>query len=291
MGSCFTENMGGKLDYFKFQNVQNPFGIVFHPLAIDILVDIALSEKPFREADIFFHNELWHCFEVHSRLSSPNKEAFLNTLNTQRELLKNTLCNATHIIFTLGTAWVYRHTESDRIVANCHKVPQRAFSKELLSVSLISETIQQSIDRIHAVNPKASILFTVSPVRHLKDGFVENARSKAHLIAGLHAALDARPNVFYFPSYELMQDELREYRFYSEDLIHPNATAIELLWERFKNVWIASETAAIQKEVDSIQKGLQHRPFHVKGTAYKAFQNNLQKKISELEQRVPGLKF
>lgn len=291
MGSCFTENIGGKLDYFKFQNVQNPFGIVFHPLGIDTLVRIALSEKPFTEADIFFHNEQWHCFEVHSRLSGTNKEAFLNTLNTQRELLKNTLCNATHIIFTLGTAWVYRHTESDCIVANCHKVPQKAFSKELLSVTLISETIQQSIDRIHAVNPKAPILFTVSPVRHLKDGFAENSRSKAHLIAGLHAALDTRTNAFYFPSYELMQDEMRDYRFYAQDLIHPNVTAIELLWERFKDVWIASETENVQKEVDAIQKGLQHRPFHQDGAAYEAFQKNLQKKILQLEQRVPGLKF
>ncbi|MCW9036634.1 GSCFA domain-containing protein [Altibacter sp.] len=291
MGSCFTENIGGKLDYFKFHNVQNPFGIVFHPVAIDTLIARALDERPYTEEDIFLYNEQWHCFEVHSRLSHPNKEDLLITLNTQRDLLKKTIFSATHIILTLGTAWVYRYLENETIVANCHKIPQRSFAKELLSVSHISEVIRQSIDRIQTVNPKARILFTVSPVRHLKDGFAENSRSKAHLIAGLHAALDTRTNAFYFPSYELMQDEMRDYRFYAQDLIHPNVTAIELLWERFKDVWIASETENVQKEVDAIQKGLQHRPFHQDGAAYEAFQKNLQKKILQLEQRVPGLKF
>jgi hypothetical protein len=291
LGSCFTENIGGKLDYFKFQNVQNPFGIVFQPTAIEVLVSRALDEQVFTEKDIFYHNEQWHCFEVHSLVSRPDKDEYLSVLNTQLNLLRDYLLSATHIVFTYGTAWAYRHRKTNTLVANCHKVPQEHFAKELLSVEAISDGIRKTVSRIQAVNADVIIIGTISPVRHLKDGFVENMRGKAHLISAIHLAMETHATMRYFPSYELVMDELRDYRFYAEDLLHPNNTAIAMIWERFKTVWIASETEAVQKEIDAIQKGLAHRPFYLESTAYREFQHTLQQKIVALQKEIPHLKF
>ena len=255
MGSCFTENIGGQLEYYKFQKLQNPFGIVFHPVAIEKLVTRAINEDLYTDADVIFHNEQWHCFEVHSSLSTSEKDVFLYLLNQRLKQLREYLHIASHIIFTFGTAWVYRYIETDIIVANCHKFPQKKFLKELLSVEEVSASIDNTITLIKDVNPNVSFVYTVSPVRHLKDGFVENTRSKAHLIAGIHEVVDSRKSIHYFPSYEIMMDELRDYRFYTEDMLHPSKTAISIIWERFNLVWIASETLELQSEVATIQSG------------------------------------
>mgnify|MGYP003109038226 FL=1 len=291
MGSCFTENIGGKLEYYKFQNLQNPFGIVFHPVAIEKLVTRAINEDLFTEADIFHHNEQWHCFEAHSKLSTSDKGAFISNLNGNLKSLKTYLEQASHIILTFGTAWVYRFIESDAIVANCHKIPQKRFLKELLSVEEVSATIENTLTLIKTVNPKATVITTVSPVRHIKDGFVENMQSKAHLLSGLHDAILGKKQAFYFPSFEIMMDELRDYRFYEEDMLHPNNLAISIIWERFKDVWIASETDTLQKEIETIQSGLKHRPFNPSGEAHQKFQINLQKKIETLQKELPFIKF
>jgi len=291
MGSCFTENIGEKLAFYKFQQLQNLFGIVFHPVAIEKLVTRAINGDLFNEADIFRHNEQWHCFEVHSKLSTNDKTAFISNLNTNLENLKVYLEKASHIIFTFGTAWIYRFIESDAIVANCHKIPQKKFLKELLSVEEVSAAIENTSTLIKTVNPHATVITTVSPVRHIKDGFVENMQSKAHLLAGLHETIAEQNRAFYFPSFELMMDELRDYRFYEEDMIHPNNLAISIIWERFKKVWIALETEQLQKEIETIQNGLQHKPFNPSGEAHKDFQKNLQKKIVAVQQKLPSVKF
>lgn len=291
MGSCFTENIGRKLQYYKFQNLQNPFGIVFHPVAIEKLVTRAINEDLFTETDVFQHNEQWHCFEVHSKLSTNNRDAFISNLNDSLKNLKTYLEQASHIILTFGTAWVYRFIESDSIVANCHKIPQKKFLKELLSVEEVSAAIENTLTLIKTVNSKATIISTVSPVRHIKDGFVENMQSKAHLLSGLHEAISGEKQAFYFPSFEIMMDELRDYRFYEEDMLHPNNLAVSIIWERFKEVWIASETEDLQKEIETIQNGLKHRAFNPSGEAHQKFQINLQKKIEKLQTEFPFIKF
>jgi len=290
LGSCFSQNIGDKLAYFKFQQTSNPFGVIFHPVAIEKLLERAVRGTFFSEKDIFFHNEQWHCFDVHSALSRPDKQNFLDTLNTQLSVLRNSLETASHIVLTFGTAWVYRQKETASVVANCHKVPQAAFLKELLSVEQISESIINSIQYIKELNANATIIATLSPVRHLKDGFTENARSKAHLLAGIHHIVDTAA-LHYFPSFEIMMDELRDYRFYDEDLIHPNNTAIRIIWEKFKEVWIASETKETQKEIALIQRGLQHRPFFPESESHKVFSEGLQKKIKVITERFPHIKF
>jgi hypothetical protein len=291
IGSCFTENIGGQLTFHKFQNLQNPFGIVFHPVAIEKLVTRAINEDFFIEEDLFFHNEQWRCFEVHSLLSHSDKDAFLKLLNTKLKQLLDYLLSASHIIFTYGTAWVYRYIETDAIVANCHKIPQKKFLKELLTVDEVSASTDNTITLIRDVNPNVSIVYTVSPVRHLKDGFVENTRSKAHLIAGIHEVSEAHKKNHYFPSFELMMDELRDYRFYTEDMLHPSKIAVAIIWERFNHVWIASETRALQSEIASIQSGLKHRSFNPESDSHKEFQRILQEKIKSLQKLLPHVSF
>ena len=291
MGSCFTENIGHKLAYFKFESLQNPFGITFHPLAIEKLITRAINDDAFTETDIFFHLEQWHCFEVHSLLSVSEKLDFLKLLNKGLKQLLEYVLSASHIILTYGTTWVYRFIETDAVVANCHKIPQKKFLKELLTVEEVAASIENTSVLIKSVNAEVKLIHTISPVRHLKDGFVENTLSKAHLIAGLHDVVEPRKNIHYFPVYEIMMDELRDYRFYSEDLLHPNTTAISVIWEKFNEVWIASETREIQKEIAVIQAGLSHKPFHPESEAHQLFQEDLQKKITALQTRLPQLKF
>ena len=189
LGSCFAENMAQKFEYFKFDTVVNPFGIIFNPISLEKLIVRSIRKNYFTEEDIFFHNEAWHCYEVHSELSNPDKEEFLENLNQLIDSTNQQLANATHVIITLGTSWVYRHIESHEIVANCHKVPQKQFVKELLSIAQIEESLQHIISEIQAINPNCKFIFTVSPVRHIKDGFVENNLSKAHLIAALQSSI------------------------------------------------------------------------------------------------------
>lgn len=287
MGSCFTENIGAQLDYFKFRNIQNPFGVLFHPLAIEQLIERAVEERFFTEEDLFCQDGIWHSFEVHSLLNANTQPAMVSLLNEQLRVLKATLASSSHIVLTFGTAWVYRHLTSDKVVANCHKVPNKAFSKELLLVQDVSNSVENIQSLVRRVNPKATLITTVSPVRHLKDGFVENTKSKAHLLAGLHAV----SGVHYFPAFELMMDELRDYRFYKSDLLHPNETAIGIIWDRFGQVWIDPTTAALQKEIDVIQKGLRHKPFHPESEAHLMFKESLQKKIDDLKAKLPDVFF
>lgn len=290
LGSCFVENMGGKLAYHKFQSLQNPFGILFHPLAIENLVQRALEGRHYTETGVFEKDGIWHCFDAHSEVRAKSKEALLQNINQKLQETRMGLQNVTHIAITLGTAWVYRYHTSNKIVANCHKVPQKKFSKELLAIDAVKASLENLIKMVAEVNPKAQLIFTVSPVCHLKDGFVENQQSKATLILALHEALKGQ-NVSYFPAYEIMMDELRDYRFYGKDLVHPNELAVDYIWEKFKSVWISPDCYAVMEEVDSIQKGLLHRPFNPDSEAHQKFRTSLQSKITYLQERYPFMKF
>ena len=294
LGSCFVENIGKKIDYYKFQNCLNPTGILFHPIALECLMSNAIKGKVFTEKDVFFLNEQWHCFEAHSKLSNSSKEALLRDLNRSVKQTNKQIHDATHIVITLGTAWVYKHIESDSIVANCHKVSQKQFTKELLSIKAIEKALQNAVATIRTVNPTASIVFTVSPVRHLKDGFVENTQSKAHLITAIHQLLSNQMqprNLNYFPSYEIMLDELRDYRFYKEDMIHPNAVAVNYIWEKFQRVWISSEAQKTMCDVEAIQKGIQHKPFNLNSDAHQQFLQQLEEKQKVLQSKFSHIIF
>ena len=294
LGSCFAVNMAEKLDYFKFQNTCNPFGILFHPLAIEKFIDFAVSKKQFTENDIFFHNELWHCFDAHSDLSNPDREELLVSLNAVVQSTKIAIEQASHVIITYGTSWVYKNIESNEVVANCHKVPQKQFEKSILSIETIQKSIRNTIDLIQKVNSKCCVIFTVSPVRHIKDGFVENQWSKANLISSIHQVIQTehlKLNTGYFPSYEIMMDELRDYRFYSEDMLHPNQVAIDYIWKRFKETTISDAVFTTMEEVENIQKSLMHRPFNPQSESHLKFVSKLNEKITKLETQNPFMKF
>lgn len=292
LGSCFAVNMAGKFDYFKFQNSFNPFGILFHPLAIEKIISKALNLEFFSDKDIFFHKERWHCFDVHSDLSNSDKEEFLDSINKLVRATNIQITKATHISITYGTSWVYRNKHSEKVVANCHKLPQNQFVKEILSVATIEKSIQNTINLIEKVNPKCVIIFTVSPVRHIKDGFVENQRSKANLISGLHSTLEFQSSTkSYFPSYEIMMDELRDYRFYAEDMLHPTQIAIDYIWELFSETNISENAFLTMQEVETIQSGLAHRPFNSSSESHLKFENKLSEKITNLASKYPFIKF
>ncbi|RTY90230.1 GSCFA domain-containing protein [Flavobacterium sp. GT3R68] len=292
LGSCFAVNMAEQFTYFKFQNTSNPFGILFHSQAIEKLIDFAVSEKQFTSEDIFFHNERWHSFDAHSDLSCTDASELLHNMNAKVKSLQQELLQSTHIIVTLGTAWVYRNKESNTIVANCHKVPQKQFDKELLSVAVITKSLENIIASIASVNTNTKIIFTVSPVRHIKDGFVENQISKSHLITAIHQVLKSKSaNLSYFPSYEIMMDELRDYRFYAEDMIHPNQIAIDYIWERFAATWISEAAYKTMEEVNVIQKGMAHRPFNPQSESHRKFEAQLTEKKGKLVSQYPFMKF
>ena len=294
IGSCFAVNMAAKLDYFKFQNSCNPFGILFHPLATEKLIDFAVSRKQFTESDIFFHNERWHCFDAHSDLSNPNKDDLIASLNASIINTKKELEQASHLIITYGTAWVYRDRENNQVVANCHKVPQKEFEKELLSTDTIQQSIVNTIKLVKSVNPSCTIIFTISPVRHIKDGFIENTLSKSNLFSALHSILKMeyyRVSTTYFPSYEIVMDELRDYRFYDDDMLHPNAVAINYIWERFQQTTISESAFMTMDEIVNIQKSLSHKPFNPNSESHLKFVATLHEKISKLQSQYSFMKF
>ncbi len=292
LGSCFAENMGKKFDYFKFQATTNPFGIVFNAVSLEKLIQRSVENRKFTESDIFFHNDLWHCYEVHSELSNSDKDAFLESLNDIIHSTNKQLNESTHIIITLGTSWVYRNIETNEIVANCHKVPQKQFTKELLSIHQTEESLQSIISLIFSVNPNCNFIFTVSPVRHIKDGFTENTLSKAHLIAAIHKTITHHPSpITYFPAYEIMMDELRDYRFYAEDMLHPNQTAIDYIWIQFFENYVSESVFGLMNEICSIQKGLQHRPFNPNTESHQKFVLTLEEKMKRINERLPTIQF
>ncbi|NEW79207.1 MAG: GSCFA domain-containing protein [Gelidibacter sp.] len=286
IGSCFSENISKKLAYYKFDVASNPFGILFNPKAIETLIENSLNQKKYTDNDVFLLNERWHCFDSHSDLSAVDKNELISNLNSAIKSTKKRLSESTHIIITLGTAWIYKFIETNAIVGNCHKVPQKKFVKELLSVEEVASSIENMVNLIKNVNKNTSIIFTVSPVRHLKDGFVENSQSKAHLISAIHQVVDIPPlrvRGNYFPSFEIMMDDLRDYRFYNSDMVHPNETAVDYIWEHFQQVWIDEKTLPTQKEVDIIQKGLAHKPFNPNSEQHLKFLLDLKQKISNLK--------
>ncbi|MCW3090965.1 MAG: hypothetical protein JWP81_2034 [Ferruginibacter sp.] len=290
IGSCFTENIGTKLKQYKFRVLENPNGILFNPISIANSVKSYISNKEYQEADLFYQNECWHSWEHHSRFSHPDKEICLQGINQSRQLAHEFIVEADWIFITVGSAFVYE-LEPGRVVANCHKVPTDKFSKRLLSIEEVVTAGKQMLTDLFAVNPSAKIIFTISPVRHLRDGFVENNRSKSTLIQAIHQLTATNKNIFYFPAYELVIDDLRDYRFYAEDMVHPNYAATNYVWEKFIATCISEPAQKLMKEINLINAARSHKPFHPSSGQHKRFlQTNLEK-IMLLQKQFPHLDF
>ena len=297
IGSCFAENMAQKFDYFKFQNIANPFGIMFNVISIENIIDRIVANKLFAEKDIFFHNDAWHCFEVHSCLSHPDKDIYIDQLNLILLQTKGYFSDATHFIFTFGTSWIYRNVANNQVVANCHKMAQSHFKKELISIEATLKSIENIILMITSINPKANFIFTVSPVRHIKDGFFENNVSKGILHQAFFSVLHsqelrgAKNNIEIFPSFEIIMDELRDYRFFEVDMLHPNQIAIDYVWQQFVSSNINSNTQIVLKKVEAIQKMLSHRSINSNAKSTKKLQQKIQIDVQLLNSSNPEIIF
>lgn len=289
-GSCFTENIEKNLNYFKFQNTTNSHGILFNPKSIERAIHDCVIKKEYTQNNLHYFDGVWMSFNHHTKFSSVYLAKILEQINNNITKTHKVLVNASHILVTLGTSWVYRYKETDNLVANCHKIPQRNFKKEIISIDENTAILKQIISDIQQINSKASIIFTVSPVRHIKDGFVENTQSKARLHTAIHNVIDNR-STYYFPSFEIMMDDLRDYRFYKNDLLHPNKTAMEYIWEKFKDAWVSTDSYSLMKEINSIQKSLLHRPFRENSEKHQIFLKKLNKKIYQISKKYDHIHF
>jgi len=289
-GSCFTNNIENYFNHFKFQNKVNSHGILFQPKAIEEAIYECIKKKKYDKSQLENYNDLWMSMNHHSSFSSTEQKEALRLINNKIIATHEVLKSASHIVITLGTSWVYTYKKTNSVVANCHRIPQKEFNKKLLGIEEITKSLDRIKSMIHQFNSDANIIFTVSPVRHIKDGLIQNSLSKAHLLAAIHQVIDTS-KTFYFPSYEIMMDDLRDYRFYKSDLIHPNKTAIEYIWEIFKQTWIDEKTYNLMDQVDEIQKSLQHKPFHKESNQHKLFLKKLKTKIESLAKKIPHIEF
>jgi len=257
VGSCFSDNIGDKLKDMKMKVSCNPFGISFNPLSIAQSISRIIENKEYTAVENF--NNLYFSFDHHSSFSSLTKDETLTKINVALHEAHHKLKQANYLFITFGSAWVYRHIAQNRVVANCHKIPNKEFSKELLYIENITEIFTHLISDLKAFNPLLNVVFTVSPVRHLKDGFIENQRSKSVLVESVHRLVEANTNCSYFPSYEMVMDDLRDYRFFKKDLLHLNEIGVEYVWEKFCDFYFSNETKAIQTQVQALNALLQHR--------------------------------
>jgi hypothetical protein len=288
IGSCFADNMGDRMSEYGFNVAVNPFGVLYNPLSVSSACRRMLNPEPFTEKDLFFHNGMYHSFAHHGRFSDISADKCLAGINEALHRAATHLQNSSRLIVTFGTAYVYLHKNSASAVSNCHKLPESDFVRERLTIDRITDEWSALLDELRHVNPSLKIIFTVSPVRHRKDGAHLNQISKSVLLLAEQALAERYPEqILYFPAYELMMDELRDYRFYAEDMIHPSSTAINYLWERFCDTYMDRETLSCMKEMEAINKNLNHKPLMPDKEARKQFLMQTLLKIRQLRDKNP----
>ena len=294
VGSCFTEQIGKKLSAHKFNTIENPNGILFNPISIAKAIKSYTEETVLAENDLFYYNELWASREHHTRFSDPEKQQILLKINTEHTAAATFIKTADWILITLGSAFVYEWKEIiptdnyENVAANCHKIPTDKFNRRLLNVLEIVTVLKEMQQQVLKVNPKTKFIFTISPVRHLREGFIENNRSKAALIQAVHEITN-ETNSFYFPAYELVIDDLRDYRFFAEDLMHPNYAATNYVWEKFVHSVIDELSQQLMKEINEINAAVNHKPFNPSSTSHKKFMQINFEKVVMLSQKYPHL--
>ena len=294
IGSCFSENMGAKLNTHLFKVFENPHGILFNPISVAQSLSDCIHNKQYTEADLFQLNEVWNSWQHHSRFSGISSKEALDKINNSIAKAHTFLKTADHIVITLGSAWVYQlNSQSPHaaglVVANNHKAPATWFDKALMKPDALVLLLNKMVKDLLQFNPHLQIIFTISPVRHLREGLVENNRSKAVLIQAVHEIVDSTENVAYFPSYEYVIDDLRDYRFYAEDLVHPNYAASNYVWEKWIETYMNEETQGIMKQVAELQLAVQHKPFFAGSTQHKEFLQNCIAKSERLLSLYPYL--
>jgi hypothetical protein len=287
LGSCFTENVGNRLRDLKFKVDINPFGILYNPVSVANGLQILLQKKKFEPEDLVFHNGLWHSFSHHGRFSFPTAEESLDAINSRIERSYEFLKKADFLFITFGTAWIYKLKKSGQPVSNCHKIPATEFERKRLSVSDIVSVYIELLAEIKRINPGIKIVFTISPIRHWKDGAIENQRSKATLLLAVDEIIRKSNNDFcaYFPAYEIVMDELRDYRFYADDMIHISDVAVNYIWEKFVSYIVEDKSREIALEIEKIVKAKEHKPSGRNLSEYKKFVVKVLQQINMIEKK------
>ncbi|PZF72788.1 GSCFA domain-containing protein [Taibaiella soli] len=289
IGSCFSENMYEKLAHHKFQVLSNPHGILFNPLSVTQSLDSYIDGKTYTAGDLFLLNELWNSWDHHTRFSDVSQEEALRKINTSQAEAAKAIRKTNYLIITLGSAFQYYLKESGRHVANNHRAPGQWFEKRLLPIKEITEALSNTLQKLIVVNPNVQIIFTISPVRHIRDGVIDNNRSKARLLEAVHELCELFPQANYFPAYELIIDILRDYRFYDIDFVHPNYLATNFVWEHFVKSCISDDTKDLMKQVLDIMTARNHKTRFPQTEAHKTFLSNYTAKVSSLLKQYPYL--
>jgi hypothetical protein len=281
IGSCFAVNTGRKLEEYKFDILVNPFGTLFNPVSVFRAIEMGMFAEPLDEASYLQTQGVFLHFDLHSDISGLTRKELREKFEKKRQQAKRFLQDAGVVMITLGTAVVYEWKETGRIVANCHKVPGGEFRKRLLTVREIVEGFGSVHRLLSRHNPYIRFVVSVSPVRHIRDGFIINSQSKAILRLAVARMVAGFKNVSYFPSYEIMMDDLRDYRFYDRDMLHPSEEAIDYIWDKFRTAFLDDETLQFCKEWEKVKKDLAHRPYHPESKEHRQF---LSKALKRLEQ-------
>jgi hypothetical protein len=292
IGSCFAEHLSNFLTRRKFDLTSNPSGIIYNPHSIAELLHDLCGKKSIRENELFLHQGLWHHFQFHGKFSNRDKNTALKQMNQSLEKAADQLASSDFLILTLGTSFVFREKTGGRFVSNCHKMPGEMFNREWLSPSKIHTDLSAALTRLLKIRPGLKIIFTVSPVRHIRDGLVSNNRSKSALLLAVHYLQASMPDsVFYFPSYEIVLDELRDYRFYKEDLIHPSDQAIQYVLSKFAHAALSDEAKVLCSRMEGVFSAMDHRILHPGTTDHRAFIKTQLKNIEDLHKSYPGCNF
>lgn len=294
VGSCFASNIGNKLKERKFHIELNPFGIQYNPLSIVSVLERVYTGEQFTtsSSELFFHNGKWHSCMHHSDFSRNSIEELVDCINSRLSVAHKASKECSTLILTFGTAYAYYRNSDNRVVGNCHKLPAGMFTRRLLDIDTIVAALSRIIELYKNNNSKIKFLFTVSPIRHLRDGAHDNQKSKATLLLAIERIMQLYPdNAYYFPAYEIVLDELRDYRFFAEDMVHPSATAIEYIWECFGKCYFNAETTNLNRDIEEILRALGHKPFDASSYSYREFVATTLKKIAAVEERVHYLDF
>lgn len=289
LGSCFSENIGSFLIEGGFRVSLNPFGVLYNPASVGTALLRMWRNEPFRQEELVEHDGFFHSFSHHGSFSGTDPKKTLEKMNASFHRSVQDLSQATWLMITFGTAWVYALPSSDQIVANCHKFPENCFLRRRLSVDEVVCFYTDLLDVLFQAKPNLNVLFTVSPIRHVKDGFHENTLSKSVLHLAVAELCACFEQVFYFPAYELLTDDLRDYRFYADDMVHPSLMAQQYIRDRFSEIFFHRQTGEVVRQVRQIRKAAEHRPFHPNSEAYKRFAKKNIAAIELLSAMVPEL--
>ena len=285
IGSCFTEHISDRLEQHKFKVLSNPHGILFNPLSVSDSLTSYIDAKLYAAEELFYLNELWNSWDHHTRFSNTNIDLALSAINQSQAEAAEYIRNADWVIITLGSAFQYYLKESGRPVGNNHRAPAQWFEKRLLSIETITQSMSHTLEKLFAANPFVQVLFTISPVRHIRDGVVDNNRSKARLIEAVHSLCGSFEKAHYFPAYELVIDILRDYRFYDIDMVHPNFPATSFVWEHFVKSCVSPQVHILMQQVQELTTARSHRSRFPDTEAHKKFKRIYAEKTKSLMER------